>query len=415
MPLRRTPPGRGRSGRPASAEPSGSPSRSAPQSTTVIPDTQDTLEASQEAQHQAGDESSADSRHYSPPPVSPFLHEPPISLFPAVQPGQNVNTNPRGHRRSKGKAVQRSYSEPTSESRTTDATLAAMMKKLEQIEARFTALAGQVKKQQLYVLNQLEGLALQYYKGLYIQDNITSKQIIDEVANFLTDPAKRQRAQDTYAHLVQLEGQPFEPFYQQFELLASIAGKTNPKDKHQDLIRKLSNDYRIQSLIDRLGSTDYKADVKVLQHLDTDDAGIAASKQARRAPAKAVAAAISRRKRAATYAKSRQTLQGQSGIPAVQPGYASQPTTPANIPRHFSPGQRTTPPVQSGGFNRSSPLPALQTRAQTPRHTVGEVEYDMYEDAMEDIVEEDDVPPEAQAEAVAHAKQQEVDRAKDGA
>ncbi|KAM3079615.1 hypothetical protein ACMFMG_012248 [Clarireedia jacksonii] len=262
-----------------------------------------------------------------------------------------------------------------------------------------------------FVLDQLEGLALEYCEGLYIQDNIISEQMINKVANFLTDPAERQRAQDAYAYLVQLEGQPFEPFYQQFELLASIAGKINSKDKYQDLIRKLNDDYRTRSLMGRLGSEDYEADVRVLQHLDANDAGIAASKQARRASAKAVATAISRRDRAATYAKSRQALQGQPGILAAAP--PMQPPPPANVPRHFSPGQRATPPV--GGFTRSSPSPAFNARAQTPRHTVGEVEYESYEDAMEEIEEEDDVPAEAQAEAVAYAKQLEVDRAKDGA
>ncbi|KAM3066947.1 hypothetical protein ACMFMG_007090 [Clarireedia jacksonii] len=264
-----------------------------------------------------------------------------------------------------------------------------------------------VPAKRLFVLDQLKGLALEYCEGLYIQDNITSEQMINKVANFLTDPAEHQRAQDAYTHLVQLEGQPFEPFYQQFELLASIAGKINSNDKHQDLIRKLNDDYRTHSLMGRLRSEDYEADVRVLQYLDTNDTGIAASKQARRASAKAVATAISRRDRAATYAKSRQALQGQPGILAAAP--PMQPPPPANVPRHFSPGQRATPPV--GGFTRSSPALA---RAQTPHHTVGKVEYKPYKDTIEEIEEEDNVPAEAQAEAVAHAKQLEVDRAKDG-
>jgi hypothetical protein len=261
-----------------------------------------------------------------------------------------------------------------------------------------------------YVIDQVEGIALEFLEGLYLQQPpLTASQLITEVSQYMTDPSEAERAADQY-HILIMGKLTFSEFYRQFRLLAITARIADQATLRRDLTSKVTDFYRRASGMGRMASSDLQGDVKVYQWLESNEDGIRLINlpASRTAPSTAT-----RRTPGSTYTSSRQELTAQARqtpTPALATRNAPS-VQPANTPRHFS-----AAPSPAPTYNRSTtPFRtnnAERARSFTP-HTVGEVETEELEEDYTDAVEEQDSA--AEAEAVALAQKQEMTRAKDAA
>jgi hypothetical protein len=261
-----------------------------------------------------------------------------------------------------------------------------------------------------YVIDQVEGIALEFLEGLYLQQPpLTASQLITEVSQYMTDPSEAERAADQY-HVLTMGKLTFSEFYRQFRLLAITARITDQATLRRDLTSKVTDFYRRASGMGRMASSDLQGDVKVYQWLESNEDGI---KLINLPASRTAPSAATRKNPGSTYTSSRQELTAQARQPPT-PASAirNTPTVqPANTPRHFS-----ATPSPAPAYNRgTTPFRTNNTeraKSFTP-HTVGEVETEELEEDYADAVEEQD--PAAGAEAVALAQRQEMTRAKDAA
>jgi hypothetical protein len=285
----------------------------------------------------------------------------------------------------------------------------------DRLEAYAETLSSQGLKRQ-YVLDQLEGTALDYAEGLYLQQSprLNAEQIVVQVADFLTDPAECERARDQFRVLFMKEGTPFKEFYREFCLLASLARKTNADELRDDLAHKVTPAYRRASATALLNCKSMAEDVRVYHHIDATEAGIRTMYSARRS----YDYGAPRKRQGATYSSSKQELAQQAKtIPADKPATTrTSASLPPNTPRHFTPNRTTymQPAATTQGTTPFRPN-TDRVRSQTPyavnalNYAEGSEEEEAYSDAPEDQ------EPAVQAEAVAHAIHEEMDRAKGAA
>ncbi|PQE31887.1 hypothetical protein CJF32_00008805 [Rutstroemia sp. NJR-2017a WRK4] len=283
------------------------------------------------------------------------------------------------------------------------------------LEAYAEILSSQGLKRQ-YVLDQLEGTALDYTEGLYLQQEprLSAEQMIVEVANFLTDPAERERAKDQFRVLRIQEEMLFKDFYREFCLLASLACKANADDLYDELATKVTPFYRRAGSMALLNSRSLAEDVYIYYHIDATEAGIKTVNAAYRSYTNS----IPRSRQGATYSSSKKELAVQvRPIPVDKPAYAREHgSLLPNTPRHFTPDRNpyTQPVAVNRGTNpfRTS---TDRARSQTP-YAVNTVEYIEESDEGEappDAPEDQDLA--VQAEVIAHTVYQEMDRAKGAA
>jgi hypothetical protein len=285
----------------------------------------------------------------------------------------------------------------------------------DRLEAYTETLSSQGLKRQ-YMLDQLEGTALDYIEGLYLQQSprLNTEQIVAQVADFLTDPAERERARDQFRILYMKEGTPFKEFYREFCLLASLARKTNAEDLRDDLATKVTPFYRRTCSMALLNSRSLGEDVRLYHHVDATEAGIKTIYGNHRS----YDYGAPRKRQGATYLSSKQELAQQAKtIPADKPATTrTSASLPPNTPRHFTPNRTTymQPAAITQGTTPFRPN-TDRVRSQTPyavnvlNYTEGSEEEEAYSDAPEDQ------EPAVQTEVVAHAIYKEIDRAKGAA
>jgi hypothetical protein len=285
----------------------------------------------------------------------------------------------------------------------------------DRMEAYTETLSSQGLKRQ-YVLDQLEGTALDYAEGLYLQQSprLSAESIVSQVADFLTDPAERERARDQFRVLRMQEGTPFREFYREFCLLASLARKTNAEDLRDDLATKVTPFYRRTCSMALLNSRSLSEDVRLYHHVDATEAGIKTIYGNHRS----YDYGAPRKRQGATYSSSKQELAQQAKtIPADKPATTrTSASLPPNTPRHFTPNRTTymQPAATTQGTTPFRPN-TDRVRSQTSyavnalNYAEGSEEEEAYSDAPEDQ------EPAVQAEAVAHAIYKEMDRAKGAA
>jgi hypothetical protein len=267
------------------------------------------------------------------------------------------------------------------------------------------------------VLDQLEGLALDYAEGLYLQQSLhlSAEQIVTQVADFLTDPVERERTRDQFRVLRIQEGMPFKEFYREFCLLASLARKTNTEDLRDDLATKVTPYYRRACSMALLNSRSLSEDARLYHYVDATEAGIKTVNTAYRSYDKGA----SRKRQSATYSNSKQELAQQAKpIPVViNPAYTRTSTSlPPQVPRHFTPDRTTY--IQPAAVNKGTNpfrMNIDRARSQTP-HAINTAEYieeSNEEEAPSDAPEDQD--PTVRVEAIAHTIYEEIDRAKGAA
>ncbi|PQE32167.1 hypothetical protein CJF32_00001764 [Rutstroemia sp. NJR-2017a WRK4] len=234
--------------------------------------------------------------------------------------------------------------------------------------------------------------------------------MIVEVANFLTDPAERERAKDQFRVLRML----FKDFYREFCLLASLVYKANTDDLRNELATKVTPFYRRAGSMALLNSCLLAEDIRIYHHIDATEAGIKTVNTAYRSYTNS----IPRSRQDTTYSSSKKELTVQvRPIPINKPVYTCEHgSLPPNTPRYFTPDRN--PYIQPVAINRgTNPFRTSTDRArsQTP-YTVNTVEYVEESDEGEappDAPEDQDLA--VQAEAIAHTVYQEIDRAKGAA
>lgn len=267
-----------------------------------------------------------------------------------------------------------------------------------------------------YVLEQTQGVALDYLEGLYMQQNppLSATELVDQVASFLTDSAEQQRARDDY-YMLRMGSLAFSEFHRQLMLLATTAGITDKETLRRDLTSKVTEFYRRHTAPGRMASTTLERDVEVYQYIEANESGIRTVNSTRSAPP----ASTPRSRRGNTHYASKQELSTQARQTSYAPA-SQRPTVPVapNTPRHFTP-LRTTPTFQQGGYQRNSTPSGNhygdRARSHTP-HTVADMDYPEQEEDQESYADaQEDLTPEQEAEAQAHAVHEEMNRAKDDA
>jgi hypothetical protein len=287
---------------------------------------------------------------------------------------------------------------------------------LERLEIYQHALPTESFRRQ-YVLEQTQGLALEYLEGQYLQQTppLTAVQLVESVATFLTDPAEAQRAADEY-YVLRMGNLSFTEFHRQLMRLANLAGITDKRTLRQDLTFKVTEFYRRATGMGRMASTSLEGDVRVYQWLEANEAGIKTVNAARsNTPAN-----TTRRTQGESHSTSRTELAAQAKQPAPHAYVSTNPRlgTPApavnDTPRHFTPA-RNSPAFQQSSTQRHATPPGNYSTDRARSHTVGAVEYTEADDDAETFVDAPEDPTPAEAEAIAHAVHAEMDRAKDDA
>jgi hypothetical protein len=219
---------------------------------------------------------------------------------------------------------------------------------LERLEIYQHALPTESFRRQ-YVLEQTQGLALEYLEGQYLQQNppLTAIQLVESVVTFLTDPAEAQRAADEY-HVLRMGNLSFTEFHRRLMRLANLANITDKHTLRQDLTFKVTEFYRRATGMGRMASTTLEGDVRVYQWLEANEAGIKTVNSAR---SHTPAANMTRRTQGESHSTSRTELAAQAKQPAPYAYVSTNPRlgTPApavnNPPRHFTPA-RNSPAFQ---------------------------------------------------------------------
>jgi hypothetical protein len=103
---------------------------------------------------------------------------------------------------------------------------------------------------------------------------LTIEEIIDKVANFLTDPTEYEYTKDQFKVLFIKEGILFRKFYREFCLFISLIQKTNTNKLYNDLAYKITPVYRYTSAIVLLNYKSIAENIRIYYYIDIIEVGI---------------------------------------------------------------------------------------------------------------------------------------------
>ncbi|TQS33676.1 hypothetical protein Golomagni_05971 [Golovinomyces magnicellulatus] len=143
-----------------------------------------------------------------------------------------------------------------------------ILDKFETYESQF--ISHRQKKN--YLIDQTEGIARKFLEPLVLNSHSGQEidDLIEEVVNFLTNPAEVDNARNDYLNLEMTTNQTFWEFYREFRVSASTAGITQDLVLRNDLRDKILTRLRIAVANEWPRCNNLRDYAAAIQNIDSD-------------------------------------------------------------------------------------------------------------------------------------------------
>jgi hypothetical protein len=236
---------------------------------------------------------------------------------------------------------------------------------LNNLECYHGYFAGE-RSRKFYVLDQTEGTAREYLSPLVLDkyNTMSAEDVVQELVDFLSDPAEAQQAEVDFKKLEMGPRDNFWEFHLEFSRLASLAGIRTDKHLRDALREKLPSKIRTRLHLEWARTTTYREYLTAVQQESTGQA----AEDEYFSPASRRRQGVPQNRQGNTYSaakESRTTFQARTSSGPPEKSQFSSPS-PLRSGSNY-PQRSATPSAGKPSFTSSSKTPEC-SMSREPRH-----------------------------------------------